>query len=289
MKAQIAVLSSIVLLLPALQAAPPLVAVLEYPQCAHDSVLAVRPLFAHVDDRWIPLSSADSASRFDMSNMEWTVAFDGNNRGTVRTTDPRTHFADDWFFARDRRLDVAMTPAPPRIANTRHAFSGWCSAPPTRPLVLVSPANYRDPDHWQRFDAPSSIREELFADFKRVVDTTWYCPKDPEKAIPFPYTAKHIAMRAAYRDRRGRRLIALQLDFKDGCDGMSGDDRGIHWFFLDHGTRYIGNGLELVDAGDYDADGASEILFWSGGYDRDGYSLYYDDLRRHADFTWGYH
>jgi hypothetical protein len=63
-----------------------------------------------------------------------------------------------------------------------------------------------------------------------------------------------------------------------------------HTFFLSgDGVRYLGSGLSLVDAGDYDADGAAEVLFWSTGYNDDGYVLFYDGLSRHAEFFWSYH
>ena len=46
--------------------------------------------------------------------------------------------------------------------------------------------------------------------------------------------------------------------------------------------------MELIDAGDYDNDGKSELLFWYSGYNRDGYILIYDDFRKSAEYIWGY-
>lgn len=291
MRSGIVMLCATVALMPALYSEPPVLAVLEYPQCAKDSVLAVRPLFARTKDRWIPLVSSDSAAPFDLHSVEWTVAFDGRNLGTVRTTDAGFHSEYAWTYPRDRRLDVAASPPPPRMPNSRHAFQGWCSAPPTRPLVLVTLGNYRDPDHWERFDPPSLLQTQLFADFRKAVGRVMNCPEDPEKAVPFAYTPKHVVVRSGYRDRSGRKLVALQLRGTfDGCDGLpDGDEWSVHWFLLDRGTRYIGANLELVDAGDYDGDGASEILFWRSEYNLDGYALFYDGLRRHVDFSWSYH
>jgi len=45
----------------------------------------------------------------------------------------------------------------------------------------------------------------------------------------------------------------------------------------------------LLDVGDYDKDGKSEVLFWSSGYNEDGYVLYYDDFRKKVPFKWHYH
>jgi hypothetical protein len=63
-----------------------------------------------------------------------------------------------------------------------------------------------------------------------------------------------------------------------------------HWFLLhDAQADLIGTGMELVDAGDYDGDGRSEVLFWKSGYNRDGYLLVFDGLRQKAEYTWSYH
>jgi hypothetical protein len=156
--------------------------------------------------------------------------------------------------------------------------------------VLVTPANFRDPDKWTAFSPAASVRDRLFREFKKVAGSADRCPKDPEKSIPFAYTAANVVVDAAYRDRAGRVLIALQLDARlNSCDGLPGDEWSAHWFLLDNGIHVLGVSLELVDAGDYDADGKSEVLFWSSGYNEDGYVLFYDGFARHEDFFWSYH
>jgi hypothetical protein len=47
--------------------------------------------------------------------------------------------------------------------------------------------------------------------------------------------------------------------------------------------------MDLLDAGDYDGDGRSEVLFWSSGEDVDGYVLMYDGFTKSAEFKWSYH
>jgi hypothetical protein len=51
----------------------------------------------------------------------------------------------------------------------------------------------------------------------------------------------------------------------------------------------LGTGLQLVDAGDYDADGKSELLFWYDGYNSNGYDLFSSDFRKHVKVRWSYH
>jgi hypothetical protein len=54
-------------------------------------------------------------------------------------------------------------------------------------------------------------------------------------------------------------------------------------------ARFLGAGMWLVDAGDYDNDGKSEVLFSIDQYNRGGYILFYDDFKKQAVFEFSYH
>lgn len=60
-------------------------------------------------------------------------------------------------------------------------------------------------------------------------------------------------------------------------------------FYEDEFFDDINSFAFLVDAGDYDGDGKSEILFWFERYNRDGYVLFYDKCSKFDEFTWPYH
>lgn len=76
------------------------------------------------------------------------------------------------------------------------------------------------------------------------------------------------------------------------CDGVVPDD----WR---SNTYYIGERLDVVvkvgidsiilDYGDYDDDGKMDALFWSNGYNEDGYVLFYDHFRKSIEYKWHYH
>jgi hypothetical protein len=59
------------------------------------------------------------------------------------------------------------------------------------------------------------------------------------------------------------------------------NDRGV--------VRYLGSGMFLVDAGDYDSDGKSELVFCINSDNRGGYRIYYDDFKKTAEFEFRYH
>lgn len=269
---------------------PPIVSILEYPQCKEDSTLAVRVLFTKAGVDWIPLDTRAASKALDLRDVLWTVAFDGRSLGSIRTTDPGFTTQYEWTYPRDRLLEVRRDQNIPKISNSKRLFGGWCGSPIDRPLALVTPANYRDPDAWKPFSPGPSYRQMLFKEFKRAAGSAVRCPRDTEKPVPFAYTANNVVIESGYQDQQGRKLVSLHLDHRlNKCDGPSGAEWATQWFLITSEAQALGSGLELVDAGDYDADGKSEVLFWYSGYDKDGYTLFYDGFRRHADFRWIYH
>jgi hypothetical protein len=71
-----------------------------------------------------------------------------------------------------------------------------------------------------------------------------------------------------------------------------GDPLSEPWFFVSpNGTvRRIGSFMSLLDAGDYDNDGKSELVFFlSQGEDTDGFVLFDASLQKQASLTWHYH
>ena len=78
------------------------------------------------------------------------------------------------------------------------------------------------------------------------------------------------------------------IDYGDMEAGFEIDDP---WFVTDphKAVRYIGAGMWLVDSGDYDNDGKSELLFSIDRENRGGYELFYDGFKNHAIFEFGYH
>ena len=63
-----------------------------------------------------------------------------------------------------------------------------------------------------------------------------------------------------------------------------------HWFVVtpQHEIRLLDSHMCLVDAGDYDGDGKSDLVFSIDDYNRGGYRPYYDDFRQRALFEFSY-
>ena len=77
------------------------------------------------------------------------------------------------------------------------------------------------------------------------------------------------------------------------CDGMLDDDSAFagQWYVVNPAgePRFLGANMWLVDAGDYDNSGSSEVLFLIDGYNMGGYRLFYGNFTRSAEFLFSYH
>jgi hypothetical protein len=269
--------------------------VLEQPQCKESSEVAVRVLFAKKESAWQALTEAGSAEGLLAQEMAWTVALDGRSLGEIRTADPGFNTPYEWTYPRDRLLKVAPSPSAPDAANKRHQFGGWCAVPKRRPLVVVSSGGgVTDPDTWRPHTATASSLERMFTTFKARAGPADICPGQSESRVSFVYGPGDIEVLSSYRDRQGRFLISLRIERPkepDMCDGPIDSAWDSHTFVVTStNVGYIGQGLELVDAGDYDMDGHSELLFWSSAYNRDGYVLFPSNLAATpTTFQWNYH
>jgi hypothetical protein len=271
-----------------------IIGVLEQPQTALCSSErpkpAVRLLFGKTNEKWVPLKTKKSTKPFNISTVSWTAAFDGKEVGQVVSEEPKKKVLNDWTYPRDYLQNITSRSGRVEITNSKNSFVGWCGAPTMRPVVLVSQKNYEDPDGWKPFKPDGNIRQALFAEFKKSVGKTPLCYIKDDKYFSFKYNTENLKLLKSYRSNRGE-LIQVTLDREyTVCNDELGEGMAPSWFSVKGNTiKYVGEGMELVDAGDYDADGKSELIFWYSGYNENGYVLLYDDLKKKEEFLWSYH
>jgi len=179
---------------------------------------------------------------------------------------------------------VAATGSPPHVGHPDPAYETWgADAPVYRPLVLVSPEHVSDPEQWKpRTPDPALIGRAADAFLAEVKRENGELPLGPAE----------VRLSKSYRSRQGESLLALSIGGREPpSDEVPGEEWSLHWFLArtDGRLEFLGNDLLLIDAGDYDGDGRSEVLFLKSGYDEDGYVLFFDDFKEHAEFAWQYH
>jgi hypothetical protein len=245
----------------------------------------VRPAFESSSVGW---KLVDESSL--PAHMNWTVAFDGKNLGSVETE------------AGSKKgltlFQKILTPASaiPVMGSASQQFAGLMAFGPgmvRRPLIAVSKPHFHDPDGWKRTKVPDEIAGLVRTAFRReyphvnrckdeeVVKRDW---RFPDAALVFP---------VAYSSNKHSFLVNASLQAGDcGWVDQADDPLSDPWFFVtaDGTVRRIGSFMELVDAGDYDNDGKSEVVFLlSQGENTDGFVLFDASFEKPTSLLWHYH
>jgi hypothetical protein len=161
-------------------------------------------------------------------------------------------------------------------------------------LIVVSKPYTSDPDNWKRLSQPpeaiaSLLREAFRKDFphayrckdEKVVQHNW---NFPDSALQFPTT---------YASNKDTFLVESILNA--GECGYVDDPNNADsspWFFVsaDGHARRIGSFMSLLDAGDYDNEGRSEVIFiLEQPEDTEGFVLFDADMHKAASLLWTYH
>jgi hypothetical protein len=170
-------------------------------------------------------------------------------------------------------------------------FMGWCAAPTHIPVPVLTRASAEDPEHWSPLQLKAEMREALYEGFRRSIRDTKLCyVKEDSVSEPYEITSKELRILQVLGNDRGDTLVAATLmkDYTE-CDSELGEANTPRWFLMGDEATFLGEGLEYVDAGDFDGDGTSELLSWYSAYNRDGYVLYSKAFEDRVEYTWSYH
>lgn len=257
---------------------------------------AVRVLFQKNGNEWQPLHSdcrdaaclKASAAQYPRE-VAWTIAFDGKNLGQVTTRAP----LEFKLYADVGLEEITSAGSVPTVGKRSENYAGFEGGEVYRPLVAVSQPNYTDPEVWKPVKLPDEMIEGLRQQFRKKFPNVLNCvnaSENIEKA--WPYGDDNIAIGKAYASQKKWFVAEMKLAGWR-CDGPT-DDGGpfeTQWYVVDPaGTiKFLDSGMWLVDAGDYDRDGKSELLFAIGRYDVDGYELFYAEFKKRAVFQFTYH
>jgi hypothetical protein len=245
----------------------------------------IRPVFEKSADEW---KSMDASSL--PAHMKWTIVFDARNLGTLESE------ASSGKGLTSFQTVLTSASSIPTIGSPSQQFAGIMAYGPgkmRRPLVVVSEPYFRDPDGWKRTKLPDEISSSVLKAFRHdyprvdrckdetIVEHNW---KFPDQALAFP---------AAYGSNKRSFLAQAHLDTGD-CGWVDADDdpQSDPWFFVsEDGTVHrIGSFMTLLDAGDYDNDGRSEVIFFlSQGENTDGFVLFDASFKKHVSLFWNYH
>ncbi len=223
-----------------------------------------------------------NASRpFYPDKLSWNICFDGRNLGSVSSNLP-----DNVNYYSE--IGIHYIPdlgKVPMIGKPGMDFSGWVANPVYRPLVVSTSSSCTDLDRWKPYK-PSQ------ADISTVLnhaDTSLI--KRASSRVQ-----RNFKVLKSYSSQR-EKLVCVQFDTSSAAPSdtndfiySDSDNNQLAWFLLRGPTCiYLRSNMLLLDAGDYDNDGKTEVVFKFEEYNHDGYILYDDDFRRMSLFGWNYH
>lgn len=180
------------------------------------------------------------------------------------------------------------------VGERSRLFAGWMGGPVHRPIVLNSRDRCGDPEHWRPREEDPGLWPRIETTLRDVSKNIYDCDSNG-KHIPFDVRASDLIVEEGYVSDLGTILVTVSvrrpIGLLERCELLSGTEWKSHTMAIMRSGKvtYLGAGLRLIDAGDYDGDGHSELIFQSNEYNLDGYLIAYDSFRKFATFRWNYH
>ncbi len=255
----------------------------------------IRPAFEKVDSVWRLVGSSSFPSR-----MTWTVAFNGRNIGHVESqTNPDRDLnkQENARFLTFAQIIATPVRAVPSVGSPSKDFAGLMAMGPgemRRPLIVVSRPYVGDPDGWKRLsEPPEKVASEVRSAFRRDFPHIERCEAEKVLQHDWKFPDSSLSFLALYSSNKKTFLVETGLNAGDcGYVDDSEDPQSNPWFLVsaEGDVRRIGSFMTLLDIGDYDNDGRSELIFFlSQPEDTDGFILFDAGLKKQVSLTWEYH
>lgn len=256
----------------------------------------VKVLFYQQDHDWKSIESKINDPSVYPSACNWFIAFDGKQIGSLSSKKAPLLFEDSpWTYPRDSYHSTVEKNLP-QIGGPDAAFASWSFEKEMRPLVVVSEDHCSDPGQWKPFEPDMADMDLLYPVYAA------YALKSSSAD-----TIKKTSLRylKSYRSENAGQLIQIgwMQEYEDKeyiadpvwiYKSPSGEiwniSKVIDYNFMqdDFGDDDVSVNT-MVDAGDYDGDGKSEVIFRSSRYNGDGYVMFFNEFTDMVSFTWSYH
>ena len=258
----------------------------------------VRVLFYKSKNEWKTLEKEISNPKIYPTQCTWFIAFDGKQIGGFQSSFEPLRFKEyPWTYPRDAYHKTIQKNLP-TIGLPTTDFAGWTNEKQPRPLVVVSKPNCTDPENWKPFFPSQNYIKTIFPIYKeyisRFIDTSRldiskmtylksYKSIKLDKLIQIGHLNKNIVNNEEFISYPIWIYISNSGNIKNLTKMID------YEYILDDGGDDDFSTSILVDAGDYDSNGKSELIFWSSRYNGDGYVLFFNEFENMIDFTWSYH
>ena len=276
----------------------------------------VRLGFVETEEGWAAIECRSSPSSRDAKSvsmtcknftnpnepMNWSVEFRGKKLGEITTK----NWFDTKMYSHAGSLRI-ISGKVPFFGKRNKNFSGWMDAAVHHPLIAVIPGMPPAAYRWVEDKQHPELLDLVWPTFLKLIPDVDVCHAvkgaDPSGTTRATQRTDLVALRG-WRSASGEMLlhVAIKLELSSDCDGPS-DKQTELWFyrdtngklralpgqFADPNSVNPSTGMMLVDIGAFAGDDREQAIFFIGGYNMDGYILYYDHFRKFAIVTWGYH
>ena len=206
------------------------------------------------------------------NKINWTICFDSKKIGTIASHN--NQILSSRQYGGTHLIDDINTV--PKIGKQSREFSGWICKPVYRPLIVNSSNFFIDPENLKPYTPTKS-------DLGKVITTAQNNNLNTNSINIYKYTVNKSYKSILYK------LISITFENNQKAELLTGKWKNI-WFFIDSKEcNYLDSDMLLIDAGDYDNDGKSEVIFKVERYNRDGYIIYFNFFKNKDEFFWGYH
>lgn len=261
-----------------------------------ETIKIVRILFYKSGNEWYSLEKAIADSNLYPASVKWFIAFDGKEIGTFHSKFEPLKFKDaPWTYPRDA-YHSPLEKNLPTIGNPDIDFISWPFEKNYRPLIVVSEANCRDPQNWKPFQPNRDDIDKIYPIYKEYIlnrlniDTVNILKLKFRKSYQSNTLDQLIQIGMLMKINEAEYVQYSIWIYKSGGGELRNLSKVIDYEFCQDDFEDDDlSSCSLVDAGDYDGDGKSEIIFWSSRYNGDGYVLFYNDFTKMTDFVWSYH
>ena len=245
----------------------------------------IRPAFEKTATGW---KQVDASSLPVHTN--WTVAFDGKNLGEVES---QAGSGEGFTSVQNILTPVSVIPT---VGSPSQQFAGLMAVGPTkvrRPLIVISKPYFHDPDGWTRTKLPDEIAVSVRTAFRREYPHVDRCKDEQALEHNWKFPDSALSFPTAYASNKHSFVVQASLTAGNcGWVDQPDDPLSEPWFFVsgNGAVRRIGSFMKLLDAGDYDNDGKSEVVFLvNRGEDTDGFVLFDANFDQQVSLLWHYH
>jgi hypothetical protein len=218
--------------------------------------------------------------------VTWTISNRGQSLGEVTAATPTA-----WAFYADVGLqEIEEGSTAPTLGERSNDFAPDAATPLHRPLIATSPGAFADPEAWMEWPLTEEAEQAVRAAFRAQFASVANCASATTSPQPRTYADADIEINQAHASPAGWRIATARL-LGYACDGPVEGAYAEQTFAISptNEARLLGEGYRFLDAGDYDADGQSEVIFAINQYNTGGYALYANDFAQSAVFDFSYH